>query len=276
MKPANFLYLCPESIEEAVSILFSKKEDAKIIAGGQSLLAMLNMRLLSPKVIIDIKNIKNLNKINNTKEGLWIGANTTQQELLEFEDLYSISPLLNKMLPWVGHYQTRNKGTICGSVAHADPSSEIPLCLALLDGKIKLVSQHEERILPARDFQKGLFSTASRPDEIIQSVLFPRLDNGVGVAFNEFSFRQGDFSIVSVGIICGSDKITFGLTGLTDTPYITVFPILTEDEIEDALNDLAWKLKGVDDHIAPASYRRNLLREIGKITIKEAMQCRIK
>ena len=276
MKPANFLYSCPKSIEEAVSILSSNKEDAKIIAGGQSLLAMLNMRLLSPKIIIDIKNIKTLNKINNTKEGLWIGANTTQQELLEFEDLSSISPLVSKMLPWVGHYQTRNKGTICGSIAHADPSSEIPLCIALLDGKIKLVSHNEERILPAREFYKGLFSTASRPDEMIQSVLFPRLDNVVGVAFNEFSFRQGDFSIVSVGVVCGSDEITFGLTGLTDKPYITVFPILTEDELEDALNDLAWKLKGVDDYIAPANYRRNLLREIGKTTIKEAMQCRTK
>lgn len=276
MKPADFLYLCPESLEEAVSILFSKKEDAKIIAGGQSLLAMLNMRLLSPKIIVDIKNIKILYKIKNTKEGLWIGANITQQELLEFEDLYSISPLLNKMLPWVGHYQTRNKGTICGSVAHADPSSEIPLCLALLDGKIKLISQHEERILPARDFQKGFLDTAIRPDEIIQSVFFPRLDNRVGVAFNEFSFRQGDFSILSVGAICGSNKITFGLTGLSNKAYITVFPILTKDEIDDALNDLAWKLKGIDDHIASASYRRNLLREIGKNTIKEAMKCRIK
>ena len=109
--------------------------------------------------------------------------------------------MLYKVLPWVGHYQTRTKGTICGSIAHADPSSEIPLCFAMLNGKIKLRSMKQTRVIEAREFQTGMLSTACKPNEIIESVLFPILDNKVGVAFNEFSFRKGDFSLLSVAVV---------------------------------------------------------------------------
>lgn len=272
MKPVNFSYKCPDNIEEVLSILSCEKENGQVLAGGQSLIAMLNMRLLYPKVILDIKNIESLSYITHTEKGLQIGANVTQQKLLEYENLNEISPLLHKILPWVGHYQTRTRGTICGSLAHADPSSEIALCLALLKGKVKLISKNQERLLSAEEFQKGLLTTACHSDEIIEYALFPKLEESVGVAFNEFAFRHGDFSLLSVAVLVSKDSISLGVTGLSDKPYITAFPLLSGDQIDDALNDLAWKLHGEDDHIAPSSYRRNLLRKIGKKTIKEAMK----
>ena len=168
MKPVNFSYKCPDNIEEVLSILSYEKENGQVLAGGQSLIAMLNMRLLHPKVILDIKNIESLSYITHTEKGLQIGANVTQQKLLECENLNEISPLLHKILPWVGHYQTRTRGTICGSLAHADPSSEIALCLALLKGKVKLISKNQERLLSAEEFQKGLLTTACHSDEIIE------------------------------------------------------------------------------------------------------------
>jgi len=273
MKPPFLTYISPKTLDEVVSLLDQDSQNSRILAGGQSLMTMLNMRLIRPRILIDIKNINMMNNITVTDEGLSIGANVTQQKLLEYKDLSSISSLLYKVIPWVGHYQTRTKGTICGSIAHADPSSEIPLCFAMLNGKIKLRSMKQTRVIEAREFQTGMLSTACKPNEIIESVLFPILDNKVGVAFNEFSFRKGDFSLLSVAVIYKKDSIIIGITGMTDKPYITAFPILSNKEIEDALNDVAWKLKGIDDHISSARYKRDLLRKIGKLTVKEAYKC---
>jgi len=273
MKPPYLSYVSPKTLDEAAFLLDQDCENNKILAGGQSLVTMLNMRLIHPKILVDIKNIKALNSINATDEGLLIGASVTQQELLEYKELSIVSPLLYKALPWVGHYQTRTKGTICGSIAHADPSSEIPLCFALLNGKIKLKSLKSTREVRADEFQTGMLSTACKSNEIIESVFFPHLDSKVGIAFNEFSFRKGDFSLLSVAVIYRENSITVGITGMTDKPDITVFPILSDDKIEDALNDLAWNLKGIGDHIASARYKRDLLRKIGKLTIGEAKKC---
>ena len=126
--------------------------------------------------------------------------------------------------------------------------------------------------LTAASNEKGLLTTACHSDEIIEYALFPKLEESVGVAFNEFAFRHGDFSLLSVAVLVSKDSISLGVTGLSDKPYITAFPLLSGDQIDDALNDLAWKLHGEDDHIAPSSYRRKLLRKIGKKTIKEAMK----
>ena len=131
----------------------------------------------------------------------------------------------------------------------------------------------QTRVIEAREFQTGMLSTACKPYEIIESVLFPTLDSKVGVAFNEFSFRKGDFSLLSVAVIYKKDSIIIGITGMTDKPYIAAFPILSIKEIEDALNDVAWKLKGIDDHISSARYKRDLLRKIGKLTVEEAYRC---
>ena len=271
MKPSNFSYVCPVLVEEILEILYEKQDDCKIISGGQSLVAMLNMRLLYPNVLVDIKNIKSLDNIQNDDEGLRIGANITQQTLLEYKNLQSLLPLLYKSLPWVGHYQTRNKGTVCGSIAHADPSSEIPLCLNMLDGEVSLISKKEQRTLKAREFQTGMLSTVCKPYEIIESIYFPYDKNISKVSFNEFSFRSGDFSLVSVGAIRKVDKIVFGLTGLQDKPFVKDIPILIKNEIEDFMYDLSESFEGIDDHISNFDYKKILFRNLAKKTISEVI-----
>ncbi len=271
MKPPNFKYVSPYSLEEILEIIYQEQEECKILSGGQSLIAMLNMRLIYPSILLDIKHINSLNNIVNNDSGLIIEANVTQQELLESDYLLKANPLLNKVLPWVGHYQTRSKGTVCGSIAHSDPSSELPLCLNMLDGSVNLVSKKERRTVKAKDFQVGMLSTLCKPYEIIESVFFPFDKEIQKVAFSEFSFRKGDFSIVSVGIIRKKDKIIIGVTGLQETPYVEDIPILQKDEIEDYLYDLSNKFIGFDDHISSFNYKRVLFRNIAKKTIYEVI-----
>ena len=271
MKPSKFKYISPNNIEELLEIIYQEQEDCKILSGGQSLIAMLNMRLVYPRILLDIKNINSLNNIISNDAGLIIEANVTQQELLEYDSLLKINPLLNKVLPWVGHYQTRNKGTVCGSIAHSDPSSELPLCLNMLDGSINLIAKNEKRTIKAKKFQTGMLSTLCKPHEIIESVFFPFNKEIEKVAFSEFAFRKGDFSIVSVGIIRKRDKIIIGVTGLQDTPYVEDIPILQKNEIEDYLYDLSNKFDGLDDHISSFNYKRTLFRNIGKKAIYEVI-----
>ena len=231
MKPPNFKYVSPYSLEEILEIIYQEQEECKILSGGQSLIAMLNMRLIYPSILLDIKHINSLNNIVNDDSGLTIEANVTQQELLESDYLLKANPLLNKVLPWVGHYQTK-VNTVCGSIAHSDPSSELPLCLNMLNGSVNLISKKERRTVKAKDFQVGMLSTLCKPYEIIESVFFPFDKEIQKVAFSEFSFRKGDFSIVSVGIIRKKDKIIIGVTGLQETPYVEDIPILKKMKLK--------------------------------------------
>ena len=141
MKPRPFDYVRPDTIDEAVAVLAEYGDDARILAGGQSLMAMLNLRLADPAVLVDIARIAELDTIRDLGDKIEVGAAVTQNRLLAWPDLAKKLPLLAVALPFVGHFQTRNKGTVCGSVAHADPSSEIPLSLAVLEGEVVLRSQ---------------------------------------------------------------------------------------------------------------------------------------
>jgi 2-furoyl-CoA dehydrogenase FAD binding subunit len=138
MKPRPFDYVRPDTVDEAVAILGEHGDDARVLAGGQSLLAMLNLRLLSPTVLIDITRIPELGAIKEVDGRIEVGAAVTQNRLMAWPQLSAKVPLLAAALPFVGHFQTRNKGTVCGSIAHADPSSEIPLSLAVLEGEVVL------------------------------------------------------------------------------------------------------------------------------------------
>jgi 2-furoyl-CoA dehydrogenase FAD binding subunit len=274
MKPASFDYIAPESIEQAVTILADNGDDARILAGGQSLLAMLNMRLVKPGLVIDISRINEQDRIEIDPDGIRVHAAATQRSLLEMAELSKRNALLSKAMPWVGHFQTRSKGTVCGSIAHADPSSEIPLCLATLNGRVTLRSARGTRTLDASVFQTGMLSTACEADEMIASVYFPNGPVNAGFGFNEFGYRHGDFAIVAVAATVTDAGVRIGVGGMTDRPEIHDFPVLSSGDIDDALNDLAWDLKGADDQHATARFRRNLVRNLGRKTIEEATRCR--
>jgi len=273
MKPASFDYARCDTLEEALELLAVHGDDARVIAGGQSLTAMLNMRLLQPQILIDIGRIKSLSYIKPVRSAIEIGATFTQGELESWPDVKRQLPLVAAALPYIGHFQTRNRGTICGSLCHADPSSELPLCLATLGGEVVLQSRRKKRDVKAEDFQIGLLSTAKRPDEIMVAARFPQARAGWGYAFHEISRRHGDFAIVALAAAVGDGKIRLGTGGLAEKPTLREWDKMEDKDLPDALNDFAWDLGGSDDIHATARYRREIVRRIGKKLIEEARRC---
>jgi 2-furoyl-CoA dehydrogenase FAD binding subunit len=274
MKPRPFDYARPDTIDEAVSVLAQAGADARVMAGGQSLMAMLNLRLLEPQVVLDITRIAALKTI--VAKGGWvtIGAAVTQSQLLEWPDLGRYLPFIAKALPWVGHFQTRNRGTICGSLCHADPSSEMPLSLALLGGEICLRSARGERWVKAPEFQVGLLSVARADDEVAVAVRFPMAE-GQPAAFQEVARRHGDFAIVAAGVVADAKgALHIGIAGMVDRPYVAPIPEgLAGAAIADWANETAWRLGGLDDIHATPRYRRDLLRRILPHLIEEVQPC---
>jgi 2-furoyl-CoA dehydrogenase FAD binding subunit len=273
MKPRPFDYVRPDTVDEAVTVLAEHGDDARVLAGGQSLLAMLNLRLADPAILIDITRIAALDDIRDLGGKIEVGAAVTQNRLLAWPGLAKKLPLLAATLPFVGHFQTRNKGTVCGSVAHADPSSEIPLSLAVLEGEVVLRSQRGERVLAAKDFQQDMLTTAREPDELITAVRFPVAAKG-GVAFREVARRHGDFAIIAVAaVVEDKDAIRLGVGGMSGRPVVRKIPAGGGSATKDAVHHLASELEGYEDLHASAAMRRDLLRRLGPVVIDEAIRC---
>jgi 2-furoyl-CoA dehydrogenase FAD binding subunit len=272
MKPRPFDYARPDTLEEAVAVLAEHGDDARVLAGGQTLLAMLNLRVVDPAVLVDITRIAALAAIREVDGKVEVGAAVTQNQLLAWPALAQKLPLLAAVLPFVGHFQTRNKGTVCGSVAHADPTSEIPLSLALLEGEVVLRSRRGTRILAAAAFQQGMLATAREPDELITAVRFPVLRAGVG--FRETARRHGDFAIVGVAALAESaGGIRLGVAGMADRPAVRRLEAADAAGVRDAIERLAWELEGYEDVHASARMRRDLLRRIAPVVVEEAVRC---
>ena len=271
MKPRPFDYMCPETVDEALALLAEHGEDARILAGGQTLIAMLNLRVVEAPVLIDITRIRELDAIREVDGTVEVGATVTQNRLLQWSSLAEKLPLLHAVLPFVGHFQTRNKGTVCGSIAHADPASEIPLALALLGGQVTLRSQKGARILSASEFQQGMLLTARAPDELITAVRFPIVN--VRVAFREVARRHGDFAIVAIAAAAENrENIRIGIAGMADRPAVRSLQVDGAASLQHAIERLAWELEGYDDIHASARMRRDLLRRLGPIVVEEARQ----
>jgi len=273
MKPASFDYARCDTLDEALDLLATHGGEASVMAGGQSLMAMVNMRLLRPEILVDIGALKELSYIKRSAAVVEIGATSTQNELECWPEVGRTLPLVAAALPHVGHFQTRNRGTVCGSLCHSDPSSELPLCLATLGGEVILRSRRKKRTVKAADFQIGMLSTAKRPDEIMVAALYPVARAGWGYAFREISRRHGDFAIVGLAAAVGDGKIRLGVGGMAEKPTVREWDRLDEKELPDALNDFAWELGGSDDIHATARYRRELVRRLGGKVIEEARQC---
>ena len=274
MKPASFDYIRAASVEEAAEILAKFGARARLMAGGQSLMPLLNFRLVEPELVVDISTIGSLNSIRIDGEWVEIGASVTQSELLDWPKLKEELPLLALALPCVGHFQTRNRGTVCGSIAHSDPSSELPLCLAVLGGEVELRSKQGTRRLRASAFQTGMLSTAKAADEIVVAARFPRRRPGEGVAFREIARRHGDFAIVALAARATATGVLLGVGGVADRPAVRDLGGASGAALGEALNAFAWEMGGNDDIHATASYRRELVRRLGPKVIEEARACR--
>ena len=274
MKPARFSYAVPDTVDEAAALLAERGDAARIIAGGQSLGPLLNMRMAAPEVLIDIARLPSLGRIEVTNKAIVVGAAVTQASLLAWPDLATVQPLLALMLPHVGHYQTRHRGTVCGSLAHADPSAELPLALAALGGHVVARRGERVRTIGAAEFQTGALSTALEPDEMIVAAHFPRAQAGERVAFREVSRRHGDFAIVALAAVGTASGVTLGIGGVADRPSVHRLPWQAEDALDDALSEIAWSLEGSDDPHASARYRRELVRRLGRAVIREVRHAR--
>ena len=274
MKPKPFDYLRAESLDEVLGALAQHGANARILAGGQSQVAMLNFRLIEVELLIDITRLEALDYVRVEGGALEIGAATRQVDLKDWPELAEKVPLLHAAMPFVGHFQTRNRGTVCGSIAHSDPSSELPLCLATLQGEVVLQSKRAKRTVKAADFQLGLLTTAREPDEMVTAVRYPLGDKAAGYAFDEMNRRKGDFAIVSLAAVATDSLLRLGVGGVADTPTVRSWGGLDEAGIDEALNAFAWDLGGHDDIHATARYRRELVRRLGRRVIEEARSCR--
>jgi 2-furoyl-CoA dehydrogenase FAD binding subunit len=269
MKPAAFDYVRVDSADEAVALLTEYGDDASILAGGQSLMPMLNMRLSQPRVVIDISRAQDLSPAYERDGALEVAAAVTQAVLEQRPRLADEVPLLVQAFPHLGHFQTRNRGTVCGSIAHADPSAELPLCLAALDGEVLLRSSVRRRAVRAEAFFLGALSTAREPDELIEAVRFPLARSGVRYGFAEVSMRHGDFAIVALAAAVSAAQIVLAVGGVADRPWVQRWPRLADRDIEDALHRLASEIGARDDQHASAAYRRHLVRTLGRRLLEE-------
>jgi 2-furoyl-CoA dehydrogenase FAD binding subunit len=274
MKPAPFDYFRPRTVEEALKALGDHGEAARVLAGGQSLVAMLNMRLAQPALVVDIGRLTALDRIAVEGDRLMVGAAVTQATLERWPGLAEQAPLLAAALPWVGHFQTRNRGTVCGSIAHADPSAELPLCLAVLGGEVVLRSFRGRRAVMGGRFFTGTLTTLRRADELIEAVRFPLKRPRAGYAFRELGLRHGYFAICAVAAVAEGEHLRIGIGGVSDRPVVRELGALGNDALDDALNELAWDLGAADDVHATAAYRRGLVRNLGRQAIEEARSCR--
>jgi 2-furoyl-CoA dehydrogenase FAD binding subunit len=273
MKPRRFDYVRPNSADEAVAVLAEHGDAASVLAGGQSLMAMLNLRIAEPAVLIDIARLSELDYIRIAGDTVEVGAAVTQNRLKDWPELAARLPLLAAVLPFVGHFQTRNKGTVCGSIAHADPSSEIPLSLATLGGEVVLRSRRGTRVLAADVFQRGMLTTARAPDELITAVRFP-VQATRRVAFREVARRHGDFAIIAVAAcVEPANVVRIGIGGIADRPAVRRATLDGAAAIKDMFESLAWELEGYDDTHASARLRRDLLRRVGPVVVEEALRC---
>ena len=277
MKPAPFDLVRADSLAEALDALHQHGGDARIIAGGQSLMPMLNMRLARPAVLVDIMRIRDLQHVSLDKDRLVVPAGVRQAIVLARPKLDADLPLMHAALPWVGHVQTRARGTLCGSVAHADPSAEIPLCLLALEGEIRLRTRKTKRTLPAQTFFTGMMVTDKAEDEMIEAIVYPLRRPETGYAFEEVGRRHGDFAIVACAAIVDGKRMRLAIGGVADKPTARDFPVLDGSALDDALNAFAWELRGGDDVHATARYRRDLVRKLGRRALlkagEEAARC---
>jgi carbon-monoxide dehydrogenase medium subunit len=195
LKPAPFDYAKPDSVEEIFDLLDRYGDDARLLAGGQSLLPSLNMRLSAPAILIDITGQDTLRGIVTGNGVLRIGALTTYAEIKASAEVARAAPMLSQAIPWIAHPAIRNRGTIGGSLVHADPAAELPACMLALDAQLEIASKSGRRRVAVADFFRGLFETDLRPGEMLMAIEVPVIRADYRSSFSEFSRRSGDFAI---------------------------------------------------------------------------------
>ena len=282
MKPVAFDYYRPEAVSEALALLSEMGDEAAVLAGGMTLGPMLNLRVVRPRAVIDISRIRALKTIAARSNVVVTGAGVVQGDALRSDLIARDVPLLVMALPWVGHFQTRNRGTLGGSVAHADPSAEIPLALVVCGGTVVLQSRRRERRVRAREFFVGALMTQRRPDEMVTALEWPRAAPDAGHAFAEIAQRHGDFAIAAAAcsLRLGRDDrvegLSLGLGGVESRPVAidtARFVGRSANEIVAGLSEhAAASVTPIEDHSASADYRIALTQVLVERAVGDAIK----
>lgn len=271
MKPAPFTYHDPRTVAEACDLL-ATRENARVLAGGQSLMPMMNFRAVAPDHLVDLNRIGELSYLRMTNATLEAGAMTRQCDLERSAEVGRRCPVLQEALRHVGHRQTRNRGTLGGSLCHLDPSAELANVTALLGGTLHAVSKRGRRDIPFAEFAVGYLTTSLKPDELLAGVTLPLPQPGHGHAFVEFARRHGDFAIVACAVLIGLDrsgKIAEAALALSGLSHAPVRPAAIERALRGQKPDaVAFKSAAAEagnihvtsDAYVTASYRKQLAR----------------
>jgi aerobic carbon-monoxide dehydrogenase medium subunit len=283
MKPASFDYHAPATLDVAVSLLQRHADDARLLAGGQSLLPMMNFRLATPAVIIDLNRISALAYIESDNDAVRIGS-MTRQRAIEFSPIVAERiPLLSEAIKLVGHLPTRSRGTIGGSIANADPAAELPMVLQALEGEILAYSPRGERTITAADLFRDAMTTSLAPDEIIAEIRLPAMAPCTGYAVEEFARRHGDFAIAAVTAVivrnrdgCSKARLaTAGISShsnrLNEAEQILEKHGLSDNMILQAAETASDLVKPMSDHNASAEFRRRLTAVLTERALRRAI-----
>lgn len=284
MKPAPFHYTRPASLDAALAALAEYGDDAKVLAGGQSLIAMMNLRLVRPSALVDINRLAALSYIRESDGALAIGALTRQSAVEASGVVAAACPLITEAIRYVAHKPIRNRGTIGGNLAHADPTSELPAVAVALDASFITQGPSGQRTITADDFFLGALSTALAPGELLTEVRFPRWPSGQGWSFMEISPRAGDYALVGVAAtldvqagVCRSARLVYSGVGDRSTRVAAAEQALVgqpanQDSFRQAGEIAATQIDPSSDFHASADYRRDLVRALTRRALLQALE----
>lgn len=264
MKPAPFAYLRPSTLEEALAAL-AGEQGAKVLAGGQSLVPLLNMRLAAPSMLVDINALPDLGHVRVAEDGVRVGALARHAEVLASAEAAHSQPLLRMALSHVAHPTIRNRGTTVGSIVHADAAAEMPMVLRLLEGSVDVASVRGRRTVPAADLFAGPLESTLAHDEIAVEAFFPGLAPGAGVAFQEIARRHGDYALVGVAAHVETDggtvtRARVGFVSVSDVPVVVDVTEAVQDPAGDPAATALADLDPAEDIHATAAYRTHLVK----------------
>ncbi|RYC07235.1 FAD binding domain-containing protein [Nocardioides zhouii] len=271
MKPAPFAFLRPAALEEALAAL-AREPGAKVLAGGQSLVPLLSMRLAAPSMLVDINALPDLGHVSVDAAGVRIGALARHAHVLASAEAAEVQPLLAMALSHVAHPTIRNRGTTVGSLVHADAAAEMPMVLRLLEGSVDVASVRGRRTVPAAELFAGPLESTLAHDEIAVEAFFPALPAGAGVAFAEIARRHGDYALVGVAAMVETEggevvRARLGYVSVSDVPVVV--------DVTDALDDPAGKaladLEPAEDIHATAAYRAHLVKVLTPRVLADAI-----
>jgi len=255
VKPPPFDYVRPDRLADAVAALAAP--ESKVLAGGQSLVPLLSMRLASPSLVVDINGLPGLDAITVTAGGVQVGALARHTAVLESPEVARVQPLVPMALEHVAHATIRNRGTTVGSLVHADAAAEMPVVLSLLGGSVEVAGPAGRRTIAAPELFVGPLESSVAPDEIALSAFFPALPPGAGVAFDEIARRHGDYALAGAAALVEGERIRVGYLSVSDVPTVVDLTGVPPADRGDAALE---RLDPVGDIHATAAYRRTLVR----------------